>query len=70
MGTNRDYTGLTAGFASLSKEIPALGIFSLSQHLLKEPSYLHFNRGKKKGKKGKREKGNCWKEKKEQRMEK
>jgi len=52
MGTNHDCAGLTTGFASLSKEIPALDIFSLSQYQSKEPSYLHFNRGKReKGKK-------------------
>jgi len=66
MGTNRDCIGLIAGFASLSKEIPALDIFYLSQHLLREPSYLRFNRGKRK--KGK--KGIVGRKKKEQGMEK
>lgn len=45
IGANHHSTGLTAGIESLSTEIPALDIFSLFQHPLKEPSYLQFNRG-------------------------
>ena len=63
MGANHHRTGLTAGIESLSTEIPALDIFSLFQHPLKDP-HIYTLIG------GKGGKGNCWKKKKEQEMRK